>query len=98
MFISSARIWSVVVMTRELAWKPRCASIRLTNSRAMSTLLFSSWPARTEPAPAALAVVAIASSELGDSTNIVSPLRTRPPSLLNMLIRSVSSVRFWPLL
>ena len=48
----------MVVMTRELAWKPRWASIRLTNSLAMSTLLFSSVPARTMPAPAALAVVA----------------------------------------
>ena len=52
MLTSSARISSVVVMIRELAWKPRWASIRLTNSEAISTLLFSREPARTEPEPA----------------------------------------------
>ena len=98
MFMSSARISSVVVMMRELAWKPRCASIRFTNSREMSTLLFSSLPARTEPAPAALAVVVIGSSEFGEPTNRVSPTRCRPASLVNIVSRSCAIVLFWPLL
>ena len=40
-----------VVITRELAWKPRCARIRLVNSAASSTLDISSAPAMTVPAP-----------------------------------------------
>ena len=38
-------------MTREVAWKPRWAMIRLVNSWARSTFDISSWPAITAPRP-----------------------------------------------
>ena len=50
----SCRISSEVVMTRELAWKPRWATIRLVNSWARSTLRHLEGAAR-ERAAAALA-------------------------------------------
>lgn len=43
-FTSSANISSAVVMTRALAWKPRCAVIILVNSCDRSTLELSNAP------------------------------------------------------
>ena len=59
MFRSSERTWSVVVMTRALAWNPRCASISRTNSSAMSTFEFSRTPETIVPAPAFAADCAV---------------------------------------
>ena len=42
-------IWSAVEITRELAWKPRCAVIMAVNSEARSTFDISIAPAVVVP-------------------------------------------------
>ena len=44
MLTRSSSTWSLVVITRELAWNPRWARIRLVNSAARSTFDISSAP------------------------------------------------------
>ena len=48
-FTRSDSIWSAVEMTRELAWKPRCAVIMFVNSDARSTFDISMEPAAVTP-------------------------------------------------
>ena len=43
-FTNSCSISSLLVITRELAWKPRCVTIMFVNSCARSTLDISSAP------------------------------------------------------
>src|SRR5262249_15121160 len=50
-FTRSWRISSEVVITREFAWKPRWATIKLVNSAARSTFDISSVPPDIVPRP-----------------------------------------------
>ncbi len=70
-------------MTRELAWKPRCAVIMLVNAWARSTLDISTVPAVVKPA-VALGVLTTGVPEFGDASQRFEPERWRPAALENV--------------
>src|SRR4051812_9915352 len=70
-------------MTRELAWKPRCAVIMLVNAWARSTLDISTAPAVVKP-NCALGVPMVGAPELDDCSQRFEPDRSRPAALLNV--------------
>ena len=77
-------------MTRALAWKPRWASIRRTNSSAVSTLEDSRAPDRMVPALPEPGDWIWGMPEFGDSTNRLLPSRSRPAGLAKVAIASWS--------
>jgi hypothetical protein len=72
-----------VLITRELAWKPRCAVIMLVNDWARSTLDISTAPAVVKPnwAPG---VPTVGVPEFADCSQRFEPERSRPASLANV--------------
>src|SRR3954454_22330576 len=85
---SSSSIESAVEITRELAWKPRCAVIMLVNVEARSTLDISTAPACVMPVPPPPGVLTLFWPELAETVQVLPPLRSRPEALEN-----VASVR-----
>src|SRR5690606_35030005 len=82
-FTSSCSISSDVVMTRELAWKPRWVTIMLVNSWDRSTLDISREPGAMMPRGPEPGAPMRASPELGVGSNMVPPTLASPPGLLN---------------
>src|SRR3954447_14992268 len=70
-------------MTRELAWKPRCAVIMLVNAWARSTLDISIAPDVVKP-NCALGVPMVGVPEFADCSQRFEPERSRPDVLLNV--------------
>src|SRR3954463_710813 len=75
----SCSIWSAVEITRELAWKPRCALIMFVNSWARSTFDISTAPEVTsEKLPPG--VPTFSGPELFDADQRLLETRWRPAS------------------
>src|SRR3954462_2956116 len=77
-FSSSVINWSLVEITRLDAENPVDEMIRFTNSFDRSTLLCSSAPDRTEPAPSSWGAETIATPLLAAATNWLPPRSIRP--------------------
>src|ERR1700761_7906818 len=97
MLTRSWRISSLVVITRELAWKPRCAMTRLVNSWARSTFDISSAPLVIKPRPPEPAAPTWARPEFTVLRNIESPTFSRPLTLLKLARATWPSVCLRPL-
>ena len=65
-------------MTRELAWKPRCAVIMFVNVCDRSTLDISIAPAVVLPRPPWPGVLTVLSPELAEVFHWLAPMRSRP--------------------
>src|SRR3954471_9981910 len=83
-FSSSVMSWSLVVMTRLAAEKPVDEMIRLTNSLDRSTLLCSSAPDRTWPAPNCCGADTMATPLLLPAMYWLPPRSTNPWLLANV--------------
>src|SRR3954452_12223481 len=75
---------SAVEITRELAWKPRCAVIMFVNVWARSTLDISTAPACVEPVPPTPGVFTVRGPELAEADQVLPPLRSRPDAFGNV--------------
>ena len=92
MLTSSSSTWSEVVMTRELAWKPRWARIRLVNSAARSTLDISSVPPIRSPRLPWPATPSSGVPELAVARKAVSPTCSRPAGLVKSATATIADV------
>src|SRR4051812_26618312 len=97
-FSRSVINWSLVVITRLAAEKPVEEMIRFTNSFDRSTLLCSSEPARTAPAPSSSGAEMIGTPLLPAATYWLPPRSISPSLFENVAIASWPSVRVCPLL
>ena len=84
MFTSSVSISSAAPITRELAWKPRCAVIIVVNSVARSTFDISTVPDTASP-KLPPGVPEVGAPELGLSTQRLPATRCRPASFGNVV-------------
>src|SRR3954471_20466463 len=83
-------------MTRELAWKPRCAVIMLVNVDARSTLDISIAPACVAPRPLVPGVPVVFGPELDEVIHSLPPWRSRPDEFANVAsARRYGVTRVW---